>query len=67
MLVLGRTSGNSKFSGISKFERNSLAVNQLKDENEAKTEIHNQKENESPVRKRRSSDGLIGSDLFVVL
>ena len=64
----GVTCGNSKFSGIQKFERNSLAINCLKDENELKkTEIHNQKENESPVRKRRSSDGLIGSDLFVVL
>ena len=35
-LVIGRTSGNSKFSGIRKFERNSLATNRLKDENEAK-------------------------------
>ena len=35
-LVLGRTAGNSKFSGIRKFEHNSLAINRLKDENEAK-------------------------------
>ena len=35
-LVLGRTAGNSKFSGIQKFERNSPAINRLKDENEAK-------------------------------
>ena len=35
-LVLGRTTGNSKFSGIREFERNSLAINRLKDENEAK-------------------------------
>ena len=35
-LVLGKNSGNSKFSGIQKFERNSLAINRLKDENEAK-------------------------------
>ena len=59
--------GNSKFSGIRKFKRNSLAINRLKDENEAKTEIHNQKGNDSPIRKIRSSDGLIGSDLFVFL